>query len=586
MPPGLFSQRPGITRLMGGCGIHAHALPEKTSKWLPRTVKQVSYRYEALPMTVKLDLRLRDEVLASAIRSAPWSSATGITITEGRTPPDVIMVVCDHSLGVADEQQLLKQAEGVPVLLLGPTLARLGGGSSLADSSGVVPVGVSPRHEIRLRPGADVDPRRQGDVTIRDIVTLIGKTHDDVVVTATCDVALATHPVAVWRAGTGVGVFSVGCDPATWSERGFLRLLHRWVRSVTGKAEGPAVRVGMLGYGAIGHQHNGAIQAVPGLELTALCDRNPQRVADGQHLAPAARVVNDAAELMAADDIDLVMVSTPPDSHHRWARLALRSGKHVVVEKPMALTSAQCDDLLAVAEENNRLLLVYQNRRWDSDYLALRKLVLAGRIGEVFHLESFIGGYGHPCNYWHSDAAVSGGAIFDWGSHILDQVLDLLPGDVEHVTAADHQRVWHDVTNADHSRVTLRMTGGAEAEFVHSDVAAALKPRWYVLGTEGAVVGRWRQERVVRRNEVGTLDEDVLAPADSPCDLLLHAPDGSVAELAVPPAPLYPFHRELADTLLSGLPTTVNPKDSRRVVAVMEAAERSARENGQPVVPA
>jgi predicted dehydrogenase len=212
--------------------------------------------------------------------------------------------------------------------------------------------------------------------------------------------------------------------------------------------------------------------------------------------------------------------------------------------------------------------------------------VRSGAIGEVFHLETFVGGYGHPCNLWHSDEGVSGGAFYDWGSHVLDQILDLVPSDVVHVTAAAHKRRWHDVTNADHSRVTVRFADGTEAEFIHSDLAAALKPRWYVLGTEGAIVGTWRTERVVARTDIGTLDEDVLAPADSPPLLDLHSADGSVTRLAAPAAEPYAFHRELSERLHLGLPMTVTGAQSRRVLSVMEAARRSAEQGGIPVVPA
>ena len=103
-----------------------------------------------------------------------------------------------------------------------------------------------------------------------------------------------------------------------------------------------------------------------------------------------------------------------------------------------------------------------------------------------------------------------------------------MPGEIEHVTAATHKRVWHDVTNADHSRVTVRFAGGQEAEFTHSDLAAAMKPKFYVLGTEGAVVGSWRQEKVVSRSPIGTLAEDLLAESDAPATMALHHPDGSV----------------------------------------------------------
>jgi scyllo-inositol 2-dehydrogenase (NADP+) len=141
------------------------------------------------------------------------------------------------------------------------------------------------------------------------------------------------------------------------------------------------------------------------------------------------------------------------------------------------------------------------------------------------------------------------------------------------------------VTNADHTRVSVRFADGAEADFVHSDLAAAMKPKWYVLGTAGAIVGLWRHERVISRDAVGGLVEETLAPADSPASLTLHHPDGSVTSVAVPAPPQHAFHRELADRLLSGAPMSVTADDARRNIAVMEAAVTSAREGGRPVRP-
>jgi predicted dehydrogenase len=424
-----------------------------------------------------------------------------------------------------------------------------------------------------------------GDLVVTDSWTTIDKTRDDVEVLLTAMTGLAEHPVMTWRPSTGVGVLTVGTEPSTLGDPAYRVLVHRWLRHALGVADGPAVRIGILGYGAIGHEHNEAIQAVPGLELVAVCDRNPLRLDAARLLAPDVVAHDDGDALLAADDVDLVIVSTPPSSHADWALRALRAGKHVVVEKPFCLTTAEADEMLDAAAATQRTLAVYQNRRWDRDYLTLKHLLRSGAIGDVFHYESFVGTYAHPCNYWHSDEEVSGGAIYDWGSHYLDWVLDLFQQPVAAVTGAAHKRVWHDVTNADHSRVTVLFEDGLEAEFVHSDLAAAMKPKWYVLGTAGAIVGSWRQERVVARNSVGNLAEDPLAAAESPAALSLHAPDGSVTAVANVPAPAQPFHRELAEQLLSGVPMSVTPQGSRRNIAVMEAATLSAREGGRQVRP-
>jgi predicted dehydrogenase len=296
-------------------------------------------------------------------------------------------------------------------------------------------------------------------------------------------------------------------------------------------------------------------------------------------------VVDRWRDAVTRDDVDAVVVTTPNAQHRDVAVAAARAGKHVLVDKPLARTTAEADEMIAAASAAGRSISVYQNRRWDADYLTVKRLIRSCAIGEVFHYESFVGGYGHPCNFWHSDEEVSGGAVYDWGSHFLDWILDLLPQPVASVTAAAHKRRWYDVTNADHSRVTIAFDDGAEAEFVHSDLAAAMKPKWYVLGTEGAIVGHWRHERVVSRSAIGTLVEDPLAASESPARITLHAPDGSVTDVAIAPAPRVPFHRELADHLLSGAPMSVTAAGSRRNISVMEAATASAREGGRPVVP-
>jgi predicted dehydrogenase len=131
------------------------------------------------------------------------------------------------------------------------------------------------------------------------------------------------------------------------------------------------IRVGLLAYGAIGHEHNLAVQATDGLVLAAVCDTNPERVAAALELAPEATPFEDASAMLDSGTIDLVVVSTPPDSHFSWAKAALQRGIHVILEKPMALTAEQCDELMALADSSGRLLVVYQNRRYDRDFATL-----------------------------------------------------------------------------------------------------------------------------------------------------------------------------------------------------------------------
>lgn len=502
---------------------------------------------------------------------------------------DAVLVVADGRL--ADDVVtglLARAAAGVPVLLAGATLEANVDHVALVDAAGVMPGRSTPRHECRLRPGphaGEVGHRFDGDVVVTDRWLELDKTRDDVEVIATAMTGLTTHAVVTWRRAARVGLCTTGTSAETLRDPAMQRLIHRWIRRALGASDGPAVCVGILGYGAIGHEHSAAIASVEGLLLAGVCDKSAERIEAARTFAPDVTAYADGDALLASPDVDLVVVSTPPNTHAEWALRALAHGKHVVVEKPFCLTTAEADEMIGAASAAGRSISVYQNRRWDADYLAVKRLVRSGAIGEVFHYESFVGGYGHPCNFWHSDEEVSGGAVYDWGSHFLDWILDLLPQPVEHVTAAAHKRRWYDVTNADHSRVTIAFADGVEAEFVHSDLAAAMKPKWYVLGTDGAIVGHWRHERVVSRSAIGTLVEDPLAASESPARITLHAADGSVTDVAVPSPPRVPFHRELADHLLSGAPMSVTAAGSRRNISVMEAATVSARDGGRPVTP-
>jgi predicted dehydrogenase len=382
---------------------------------------------------------------------------------------------------------------------------------------------------------------------------------------------------------------TLGSDPQTRQHPVFRQLIERAMRYTAGVDTGErARRVAMIGYGAIGFEHGTAISNVAGLEYALVCDRSEERLAVARKDFPGIETCTDLEQVARDPAIDVVIVSTPPNTHAAISTSMLRAGKHVVTEKPFCLTSAEADEMIDLARERRLALTVYQCRRWDPDFLAIQRVLSEQTIGDVFHVETFIGGYAHPCDYWHSHEPISGGVFYDWGSHYLDWILQLIPDRVVSARGVEHKRVWHDVSNADHSAVYLRFAGGQEAEFMHSDIAAAPKPKWYILGTRGAIVGHWRQESVKTRRWSGDLIEERLALSEALPELYVHTRDisGTIHEqhLTLPAAPAYPFHRNLANYLHSGEALAVPPEESRRNIAVMEAAKRSAERGGEVVI--
>lgn len=542
-------------------------------------------------MWVVGDLAPGDEATIEAVRDqlslAGWQS---VVATASSVVPSALLVWTRDGLDAAAEAAVERaRSAGTPIVLLGPTLTA--GLTELTEASGIAPDRWSAVHSARLRaegtPGwrNRVCPLGQ-PIELLTPVLATDKVLDSVDVLLVAHLGLTTHPVITWNTETAVATFCLEVSPDRGDEvLSASRILHLTLREVLSldPPEVVPLTVGLLGFGAIGAEHARAAEALPGMRLAMICDRSAQRLADAQAHFPEVSVIDDPEALLDDDSLDVIVVSTPPDSHAAWAERVMESGKDVIIEKPFALTVEESDAVLAAAQRTGRRTVVYQNRRFDPDFLTIDELVRVGVLGEVFHIESFVGGYGHPCNYWHSDESVSGGALYDWGSHLIDQLLHLHPQPIAHVTCIEHKRKWHDVTNADHTSMSIRFRDGSEATFIHSDLAAALKPRWYLLGTDGAITSSWRHESVIRRNAIGTLDEDVLAATDSPPDLTLVDSTGSTTTLAQKTPEQHTFHRQFVDEVRHGWPMTITAEQSRRVVAVMEAARASAREGGAPV---
>ena len=364
------------------------------------------------------------------------------------------------------------------------------------------------------------------------------------------------------------------------------QICYRLLRCLAGQPILPKpLGVGILGYApSVGQLHGQGLGHTDGLALDAVCDLNPDRCDQAGRDFPDTRIVSSADALADTDGIDLVIVATPPNIHADNCLTLLAAGKHVVCEKPLALNQRETDRLQAAAEANRVHLSCHQNRRWDPDYLVIRDSLARGLIGELFYLETFVGGYHHPCGYWHSHAPVSGGTAYDWGAHYLDWIVSLIPQPVKAVIGTRHKRVWKDVSNADQERIQIRFEGGIEAEFLHSDVAAARKPKWHLLDTKGAITSRWRDVETHAIDPIHYYRRQTIPATEMPPALTLwqRRSEGEIVRIepALPEREPYAFHRNLADHLLLGEPIAAPLADSIKVVAILETAARSMHRGG------
>jgi predicted dehydrogenase len=392
------------------------------------------------------------------------------------------------------------------------------------------------------------------------------------------------RPVLVARS---VGEGKAACTTLqAYQSPALQQILYRLLRYLAGSNDGHrTLGVGLLGYApSVGKIHGLGVQATPGLELRAACDRVSERLKQARLDFPDIQTCRSAEALAADPGIDLVIIATPPNSHAKLAIEMMAAGKHVVCEKPLAISSKETAAMAEMAEKQGVHLSCHQNRRWDVDYLAIQQAVAEGAIGDLFYMETFVGGFNHPCGYWHSHDEISGGLAYDWGGHYLDWIVGLIPDPIRAVISTRQKRVWHDVTNADQERIQIRFASGKEAEFIHSDIAAVPKPKWYLLGTGGAIIGYWKDVIAYEIDPVVYFEQHGIPATEMPADLILYRrhPSGQIVtqKLAVPERKHYLFHQNIADHLLTGEPLVAPLHHSVRVVAILEAAARSAARGG------
>lgn len=335
-----------------------------------------------------------------------------------------------------------------------------------------------------------------------------------------------------------------------------------------------SIRTGIVGFGLSGRVfHAPFLAADPAFEIVVISTSDAERAAAAKAAYPNATIVPRAEDVLTAG-LDLVVLASPPHVHRQQAVAALEAGAAVVIDKPFAPTLAEADEIIAASERAGRPVFVFQNRRWDADFLTLQRILAEHRLGRVLRFESTFERWSEPKRgRWQTSIPVAqgGGILFDLGSHLIDQAVQLFGPAT--VTTAETSILHHGGASEDDAFVSLLHSGGVRSHLTMSRVARATGPRLRVLGTESAFTtyGLDPQEDAVRRGGASPLDPDFGVVAESEWGVLGDAPVPSER------GDYASFYAGVGAALTSGAPAPVDVRDARAVVAIIEAAHALAR---------
>ncbi len=349
------------------------------------------------------------------------------------------------------------------------------------------------------------------------------------------------------------------------------------------------IGVGVIGFGLGGRVfHAPFVNAVNGLRLAAILQRSGDAAAKAY---PASKIVRSLDELFADNSIELVVVSTPNETHFALAKLCLEAGKHVVIDKPFAATSEEALALGQLAKAKGLLVIPFHNRRWDGDFQTVRKLLQQGAVGRLVTFESHFDRF-RPIpreNTWKEAENPANGMLFDLGPHLVDQALALF-GPPTAITAS--VRADRDQTAIEDAfDITLHYPAangkGLLAHCRTSYLACDNAPRFLLHGTKGS----FRKHGLDPQEPA--LVGGAYVPTQGSQQVWLQEDESAWGTLTVAPNPADPatlvtrqvktelgdyrgFYANVRDAILGAAPLAVTPEDGYRIIRLLELARESS----------
>lgn len=341
--------------------------------------------------------------------------------------------------------------------------------------------------------------------------------------------------------------------------------------------------LGIVGFGGMADHHQRSLKSNEKIEVVSVCDMKADRLEYGQSLG--YKPYEQYTEMLQDPAVDLILIATPNHIHKEYAIQALEAGKHVICEKPVTITSAEMKEIMDAVERTGSKFMVHQNRRWDDDYLTIKKIYDEKIIGDVFNIESRVhGSRGIPGDWRHS-IEYGGGMMLDWGVHLIDRVMMMVNEKITKVYC-QLSYVWKEECD-DGFTLLLTFESGKTALLEVGTLNYQTLPLWYVCGTEGtATIKDWSMEgemvRIVTEEHKDA--KPIVAGAGFTKTM---APRGE-EDLEKAPLPIVngdvtEFYTNFVDVIEGKVEPFVKNEEVLKVMEIIEAAFESSKK-GQAVL--
>ncbi|OKP86152.1 dehydrogenase [Paenibacillus sp. P3E] len=336
----------------------------------------------------------------------------------------------------------------------------------------------------------------------------------------------------------------------------------------------------IVGYGGMGSYHTQLIEENGRLEVAGTFDLLEERRSASVKAGFTAYASYE--EVLADPKVGTILIATPNDVHKEIAIAAFRAGKHVICEKPVALSSDEFNEMLEAAEAAGRIMMVHQNRRWDEDFRIIKEMYEHNTIGPLFQLESRVHGANGIPGDWRHVKAQGGGMLLDWGVHLLDQLLFMIDSKVTSVSSSLSFILGNEVD--DGFEALLQFENGVKAVVEVGTTNFITLPRWYVKGTEGTgIIEDWSLTgRIVTRNQESERREPTPIRAGVGLTKTMAPPsEGATITDVLPTAVKLSssFYTNFADVIEGTAEPIVKNAEVMRVLKLIEAIFAAAETN-------